>query len=163
MNEKIQAILLKIVVALRKEQWNVAPDWEITLKGEGHVPMTRNVSVKGDIDGEEWEDTIQTTIDLKLESADELTYFPSYTIYAEIYLEGASGKDIANKMDVDVAFTDRDLKDDSKPSTTAKKITRLTDDYVSNEYSDYVNQNAEDIKSYKHGGWKADADRTDEV
>ena len=158
MNEKIQAILLKIVVELKKNKWLVAPDWEVTLKGEGHVPLSKNVRVTGNLDDEEWHDEIETTIDLKLSSQDELTYFPEYTIYANIFIQGGSSKDIAYKLDADVAFTERDVRDDKKVALAANKISRIVEDHIESEYSDYVDQNAQDIKDYKQGGWRADVD-----
>lgn len=158
MNEKIQAILLKIVLELKKDKWSVAPDWEITLKGEGHVPLSKNIRVEGNLGDDEWSDAVETTIDLKLTSDDELTYFPDYTIYANIFIQGGSSKDIAYKLDADVAFTERDVRDDAKSTLAAKKISRLVEDHIESEYSDYVDQNGQDIKDYKQGGWRADHD-----
>ena len=157
MNEKIQAILLKIVLELKKDKWAVSPDWEITLKGEGHVPLSKSIQVDGNLDDEEWQDEVDTIIDLKLESDDELTYFPEYTIYANIFIQGGSSKDIAYKLDADVAFTERDLRDDRKAALAAKKITRFVSDHISTEYSDYIDQNAQEIRNYKQGGWRADS------
>ena len=157
MNEKIQAILLKIVLELKKDQWSVAPDWEITLKGEGHVPMSKNIRVQGNLGDDEWADAVETTIDLKMVSDDELTYFPDYTIYANIFIEGGSSKDIAYKLDADVAFTDRDVRDDAKAKSAAQKISRLVEDHIESEYSDYIDQNGQDIKAYKEGGWREDS------
>lgn len=156
MNEKIQAILLKIVVELKKSRWRPAPDWEVTLKSEGHVPLIKNVGVEGNLGDEEWREDINTYVDLKLSSDDELTYFPEYTIYANIFIEGGETKDIAYKMDADVAFTERDLNDEHKITSAAKKIDRLVESHIQQEYGDYVDMNAEQIKAFKRGGWKAD-------
>lgn len=158
MNEKIQAILLKIVLELKKDRWMVAPDWELTLKSEGHVPMTKTIPVQGNFGDDEWSDNIETTIYLKLTSNDEVTYFPEYTIYANIFIDGGTSKDIAYKLDASIAFTDHDVRDTQKASVAAKKISRLVEDHIESEYSDYVDQNGQSIRDYKQGGWKADDD-----
>lgn len=158
MNERIQAILLKIVVELKKMRWKAVPDWEITLKSEGHVSMVKSIGVEGSMGDEEWRDEVETYIDLKLSSDDEITYFPDYTVYGNIFIDGGSSKDIAYKMDADVAFTERDLGDDAKISIAAKKIDRLVENHIEQEYGDYIDMNAQEIKAYKQGGWKADDD-----
>jgi hypothetical protein len=158
MNDKIQAILLKIILEMKKENWSVAPDWEVTLKGEGHVPLSKRVRVQGNLDDDEWSDDIETTIDLKLGSEDELTYFPEYTVYASIFIEGGGIEDIAYKMNASVAFTEHDVRDDAKAASAAKRITRLVEDHVEAAYSDYIDENGSAITDYKNGGWKADAD-----
>jgi len=162
MNEKIQAILLKIVLGMKKEHWAVAPDWEVTLKSEGHVPLSKSIRVQGNFNDDEWSDSIETTIDLRLTSTDELTYFPEYTIYASILIQGGQIHDIAYKLDADVAFTDQDVRDEEKATASAKKISRLVEDHIESEYSDYVDQNAQDIQAYEQGGWKADDDSVDD-
>lgn len=158
MNERIQAILLKIVVELKKMRWKPVPDWEITLKSEGHVSLTKAIGVEGNLGDEEWRDEVETFIDLKLASDDEITYFPDYTVYGSIHIEGGVMKDIAYKMDADVAFTERDLGDDAKTNLAAKKIDRLVENHIESEYSDYIDMNAQEITYYKQGGWKADDD-----
>lgn len=156
MNEKIQAILLKIIVELKKDHWRAHPDWQLTLKSEGHVPLQKNISVRGNLGEDEWSDDVDTTIDLKLTSDDELTYFPEYTIYANIMITGGASKDIAEKSDAPVAFTAEDFNDAAKASSAGKKISNLVSNYMENEYSNYVDQNASEITAYKQGGWKAD-------
>lgn len=156
MNEKIQAITLKLVVALQKEKWNVDKDWQITLKSEGHVPLRKYVSVRGNLGDEDWSDDVDTTIDLRLASDDEITFFPEFTMYATLYISGGGGKDVAHKTDADVAFVADDFNDDKKIQLAAKKISNGVSEYIENEYSNYVDQNASDIQSYKMGGYKGD-------
>lgn len=158
MNEKIQAILLKIVIDLKKLGWITSPDWQITLKSEGHIPLVKSIDVTGNMDDDEWTDQVETTIDLSLGSDDEITYFPAYTIYATIYMKGGEGHDIASTLDADVAFTAHDLKDDKKASLSAKKISNIVEEHIATEYSDYIDKNAASIKAYKQGGWRADQD-----
>jgi hypothetical protein len=152
MNEKIQAILLRIVLELKKQEWSVASDWEITLKGEGHVPLSKTIQVSYTFDSEDLEDRIETMIDLKFESEDEVTYFPSYTIYANIFIDGGESKDIAYKLTADVAFTDKDVQNTKKTSTAASRISRLVEDHIKNEYGDYIDQYGQDIKNLRRGG-----------
>lgn len=156
MNEKVRAILLKIVVELKKLGWITSPEWEITLKAEGHVPLVKNISVSGNMDDDEWEDHVETTINLSLKSDDEITYFPDYTIYASIFMQGGEGHDIAYNLDADVAFTAHDVNDAKKATTAAKRISYIVEDHIESEYSDYIDKNASAIKAYKQGGWQAD-------
>jgi len=162
MNEKIQAILLKVVIELKKLQWSAAPDWEVTLKGEGHVPMIKNVSVEGSIGDEEFQDTVETAMDLKLVSDDQITYFPDYTVFGQILIPGGPNEDIAYKMDADVAFTDADISNERKIKEAAIKINRLVDSHIQTEFTDYVGDNHQDIEYYKKEGWKADDDARDD-
>ncbi len=161
MNEKIQAVLLKVVLELKKLKWSAAQDWEITLKSEGHVPLMKMVPVEGAMNNEEWHDYIEIAMDLKLDSGDELTYFPDYTIFGQIFIDGGSNEDIAYKMDADVAFTARDFKNDEKIKSAAMKINRLVDDHVQNQYSKYIDNNTENIQYYKSSG-QGKADNTPE-
>jgi hypothetical protein len=156
MNEKIQAILLKIVVELKKLKWVATPDWEVTLKGEGHVPLTKQIVVEGAMGDDEWRDQIETHIDLKLASEDQITYFPEYTIYATVLIEGGVTHDIAYKMDADIAFTEGDFRDKPKLQLAAKKINRLVEGHIQQEFNDYIDQNEASIKAHVEGGWRAD-------
>ena len=152
MNQNIQAILLKVVLELKKMQWVAGKDWEITLKSEGHVPLVKQISVNGSMDDEEWRDDVETHLQLKLDSDDQITYFPDYTIYANIMIDGGTSKDIAYKMDADVAFTEKEIRDDRKIEQCAKRINRLVEDHIEQEYASYIDNNAEEIKWYKQSG-----------
>ncbi len=156
MNDKIQAILLKIVLELKKIGWVANPDWEVTMKSEGHVPLVKQISVMGSMDDEEWRDDIETHIELKLSSEDQITYWPAYTIYANVFMDGGVSKDVVYKGDADVAFTEKDFKEDRKPKTAAERIDRIIAGHMEQEYADYVDNNAEAIRAYKQGGWKSD-------
>jgi hypothetical protein len=156
MNEKVQAILLKVVVELKKLQWYPGRDWEVTLKGEGHVPLVKQVSVEGNLGDEEWRDEIETALDIKLMSDDEITFFPEYTIYSQISIPGGPTKDVLHKMDADIAFTENDLNNEQKHVLAARKINRLVESHMQEEYGDYIDQNENEIMAYKQGGWKAD-------
>lgn len=158
MNEKIQAILLKIVLGLKKLKWVAGQDWEITLKGEGHIPLVRQIEVEGNMGDDNWKDFVETMIHLKLSSDDEITYFPEYTAYANVFMRGAENKDVVFKMNVDVAFTKEDVRSNEKFDLAARKINGLVEDSMENEYRDYIDANEQNIKAYKQGGWKADND-----
>jgi hypothetical protein len=152
MNQNIQAILLKVVLELKKLSWVPGQDWEITLKSEGHVPLLKQVPVHGSMEDDEWRDDVETHMDLKMDSDDQITYFPDYTIYANIIISGGTSKDIVYKMDADVAFTEKEIKDDRKITECAKRINRLVDDHIEQEYVSYIDNNAEEIKWYKQSG-----------
>lgn len=147
---------------MKTENWSVAPDWQLTLKSEGHVPLAKRIRVQGNMNDEEWSDEIETTIDLKLASDDELTYFPDYTVYASIFIEGGAIDDIAYKMDAPAAFTEHDFQDDAKASSAAKRISRMVEEHIENAYNEYVDENSSAIEDYKNGGWKADDDSVDD-
>lgn len=168
MNEKIQAILLKLVVELQKLRWKIpknadgSSDWQIALKADGHVTLIKPIIVQGNLaDEPEWDDQVDTSIELKLASDDNLTFFPEFTIYADIFLDGASSKDIAYKTDSDIAFTERDVRDEAKAATAAKKITSTVEDFIQHEYSDYIDQNSQDLLHHKNQ--KHDPDAYDDV
>jgi len=159
MNEKIQAILLKIVLELKKSQWTAHPDWEVTLKGEGHVPLVKQVQVEGSMDDQQWDDHIEISMDLKLGTDDQITYFPDYTIFGQIFIDGGSSEDIAYKMDADVAFTESDVQNERKIKEAAAKINRLVDSHLQTEFNDYIDNNYQEIQYHKKEGWKADKEK----
>jgi hypothetical protein len=156
MNEKIQAILLKIVLDLKKLKWSAGPDWEITLKSEGHIPLVKKVLVDNTMSDNKFRDEIDTMIDLTLITDDQITYFPNFTIYGSILIDGGPSKDIAVKQDVDVAFTDKDFQNAAKIVSASKKVNNMVESYIENEYDNYIDTNSKAINAYKQGGWKAD-------
>lgn len=143
-------------------KWSAGEDWEITLKSEGHVPLVKQVSVMGSMDDEEWQDDVETHIDLKLASDDDITFFPEYTIYAEIFIEGGSNKDVVYKLDADVAFTEKDILDERKAKLAAQRIDRLVEGHMEQEYADYVDNNAEEIRYHKQHGDPLGGDSPDD-
>lgn len=162
MNEKTQAILLKLIVELKKLRWKVDPNWELALKADGHVTLSKSINVQGHLaDEPEWEDSIATTINLQLSSDDNITFFPEFTIYADLTLPDVASKDIAYRTDNDTAFTERDVNNEPKATEAAKKITRTVENFIEHEYDDYVQQNSEDLLHQKSLG--VDPDEYDDV
>ena len=159
MNEKIQAILLKIILELKKMGWTAGPDWEITLKSEGYVPLVKLIPVEGYLNDKQWNDHVEIAMNLKLTSSDEVTFFPDYTIFGQISVEGGPNEDIASKMDADVAFTVSDYRKDSKLKSAAAKINRLIDDHIQTQYSNYIDTNKQEIEYQKDISGKSDDDR----
>jgi hypothetical protein len=162
MNDKIQAILLKLVLELKKLRWKVSQDWELILKSEGHVTMTKHVNVQGSLGDDQWDDQIDTSIDLKLGTSDEVTYFPEFNVTAEIYLEGGTIKDVVYNSDNDTAFTDNDLNDTAKIAIAAKGITRSVEDHIEHEYDEYLMNNGDEIQYQKHHGDPLGGDSPDD-
>ena len=158
MNERLQAILYRIVVELKKKRWTTGTDWNLTLKAEGHLPLVKYVLCQGNLDSEDFTDHVEVTMDLKLDTDDKVTYFPECVIHSQIYTDGAPTKDIEYKMEVDVGFIDSDYKDDKKAKIAADRLNSWTENYIRDEFSDYYDQNAEAITSYKAGGYRADQD-----
>lgn len=158
MNQSIQAILLKVIVELKKRKWTPGKEWEITLKSEGHVPLIKHISVSGAMDDDEWRDDIDTNIMLKLVTDDNITYFPECTIYANIVIDGGSSKDIVYRAEIDVAFTDADINDSRKIVECASRIDRFIEEYVQQQYSDYMDNNYQDIQNYKQSDGDPDRD-----
>lgn len=158
MNEKIQAILLQIVTQLKQLKWTAHKDWELTIKSDGHIPMTKNISVHSGMGNEEWDDQVDTTIVLKLTSQDEITYFPEFTVSAQINTVGVPTKDVNEPMQGDVAFTEEDFSNQKKAKLAAQHIDRFTTSNIQEAYDDYFSANSEEITAYKAGGWRADYD-----
>jgi hypothetical protein len=122
----------------------------VTLQGEGHVPLKKMCHVHGNLGDEEWDDSVEVNIDFKLSSQDNYTYFPEYIVYASFIIDGAGSGDIADHMDVDVAFTEKDFNDNIKATEAAKRITASVNDHIETKYSDFVNTNASAIEDYKN-------------
>lgn len=163
MNERFQAILLKLIVELKKLRWSVDKNWEVALKADGYVTLTKQVNVQGHLgDGDPWDDSVNTSIYLKLLSDDNITYFPEFTIIADIIIGGTDiSKDISTKMDNDTAFTEKDVNNEAKIASAAKKITRNVEDLIEHEYSDCIDQNSSELLYQKRLG--VDPDKYDDV
>ena len=151
MKDKIQAILLKTIIELKKLQWVTQADWELSLKSEGKVPLAKNFPVVDTIDTDEVREQVEAHIEIALTSQDELTYFPVITLYANIFLDGGESKDIAEQIDVDTAFTERDLKREEKMVQTASKINSRVQEVIEKAFSDYVDANEASIKNKQIG------------
>ena len=149
MNQKSQILLLHMVKALKTDKWASDNQWELSLKADGNVPLMRAVAVKGSLDGEEWKDQIHTMIRATITTDDEITFFPEFTLYAQIAIGNIPAKDIEYKMAGNVAFSDKDLKNDKKFHSAAREINRMVDNYVQELYQDYVDVNEDLVKFYK--------------
>jgi len=158
MNEKIKAILVKLASELKKLRWSLTPDFEVTLRSDNQIPMNKTIVVEGSIGDEKINSQIETWISLTMESDDQITFYPDYTVNGEMFVQGGIIKDINYKMDVDVGFFEADFKDDKKIQQAASKINRYVVDHIETEFREYLNTNASDIEQYKAGGWKADDD-----
>ena len=161
MNEKIQAILLKIVLDLKKKGWSPGNDWEISLKSEGSVPLTRQVKVSSTLGENDFDDNIDAHITLKLDSRDQITYFPGFIVYANIFIDGGQNKDLTDKFECDSAFTEKDYRDSVKSAEAARKIDSIVDSYIVEEFDAYMDANSGNIMAYKAGGWQEPEDRED--
>lgn len=149
MNDKIKSVLVKIVIELKKYGWTLGEDYEISLKSEGHIPLNKHIDVDGSLGDEEWQDSLDVIIYLKLDTSDQITYYPDFIISGEMYIQGGNIKDINYKMDADVGFMEKDFQDDSKIQLAARKINNYVETQVQEEYYSYVDANASDIEHYK--------------
>jgi hypothetical protein len=162
MSEKIQAILLRIIVELKKHGWAPGPDWEITLKSEKYVPLIKRIKVQGSVEDENWEDIVETFINFKLDTRDEITYFPSFNVYTTLSIAGLETKDVAHELGIDVAFTEEDINNRRNISNTVNRTNDLVEEYIRQEYATYVDINSQKIKLYNMGAI-ADDDYDDNV
>jgi hypothetical protein len=158
MNEKIQAILLKIILELKKLGWLAAPDWEITLHSEKKIPLVRSIPVEGSMNNEMWNDVIEITLELELKSDDNITYIPNLFIYGQIFIDGGTSEDIAYTMPLSVALTEDDFEDERKIKDAASKINKFVEEYSQGEYTDYIDANQQNIDYYNKGGQRRDND-----
>ena len=158
MSEKIQAILLRSVKELKTLGWKTGPDWQITLKSDGHIPLTKSFPVKGTMGEKEWDDVVDVTIDFKIDSDDQLTHIPEFVVHANIFIDGAPSKDISYKMDNDTAFTERDFNNQSKILSAVKRIDQQVDTFIQEEYNEYVDANQSSLQYYNQIGNREDSD-----
>jgi len=149
MNQKSQIILLQLVKALQSSKWTSDNEWQLSLKVDGYVPLVRTVIVEGNLDGDKWKDQIYVMIRLKVSTEDEITFFPEFSIYAQIAVGSIPSKDIDYKMAGNEAFTEKDLKDNKKFNSASHEINRLVDSYINEVYQDYVDVNEDLVKFYK--------------
>ncbi len=153
MDKKVEGILLQIVRKLENEGgWAADKDWAITFKGEGYITLVRQFVVHGSLDEDKWEEQLPVTIQLKLGTEDEWTYWPEFTIYAQINIGEIKDEDIAYKMQSNVAFVPDDVKDESKAVEAAREITNLVNGHVGEVYQDYVEKNEDVVRFYRQSG-----------
>lgn len=151
MNQKAEVILLQIVKALEKNEWSTGKDWQLTFKSDGHIPLIRSVVVEASMDGDKWKDNIEVYITLKVSTEDEWTYFPEFTVYAQIAIGSIPSQDIAYKIVGNTAFMEKDIKDAKKFIGAAREIDRMVQSHLSEVYQDYVDKNDELVRFYKQG------------
>jgi hypothetical protein len=162
MNEKVKAILLKIVIELQKLGWSLDADYEVTLHAENYIPMSKYIPVGGTLGNKEWEDKLDLGINLKMETADQNSFYPEYLINGEIFIKGGSIKDINYKTDASVGFMENDFRDEGKVQTAARTINNAVQNHAQEEYTKYLEENGDAIEQYKKGGWRADNDAKDD-
>lgn len=151
MNQKAEAILLQIVRALEKNEWTPGKDWKLTLKTDGHIPLIRSIVAEASMDGDKWKDQIEAYITLKISSEDDWTYFPEFTLYAQIAIGSIPSKDVAYKMIGNEAFMEKDIQDTKKFISAAREINRMVEAHINEVYQDYVDENDELVRFYKQG------------
>jgi hypothetical protein len=155
MNQKSQILLLQMVKALKANNWSGDNQWELSLKADGNVPLMRSVTVEGRLDEEKWKDQVHTMIRVSVTTDDEITFFPEFSLYAQVAIGSIPAKDIEYKTAGNVAFTDKDLKNDKKFQSAATEISRMVDTYIGEMYQDYIDINEEVVKFYKQGSSQA--------
>ena len=151
MNQKSEVILLQIVKALEKNEWSTGKDWQLTFKTDGHIPLIRSIVANASMDGDKWKDQIEVYITLKVATEDEWTYFPEFTLYAQIAIGSISPQDIAYKMIGNEAFMEKDIKDAKKFISAAREIDRMVQNHIGEVYQDYVDKNDDLVRFYKQG------------
>lgn len=151
MNQKAEAILLQIVKALGQNRWITGKDWQLTFKTDGHIPLISTISAQASMDGDKWKEQIQALIHLKISTEDEWTYFPEFTLYAQVAIGEIPAKDIAYKMVGNESFMEKDITNDKKFRSAAREITRMVESHINEVYQDYVDENDELVRFYKQG------------
>jgi hypothetical protein len=158
MNPKVAQIIHNIAESLQalhgddQNKWVAKADWELTLKADSYIPMVRNVTVVGSLDESEWKDQVPAVIHLNLGTEDDWTYWPEFTIHAQVAIGELEPETIAYKMQSNVAFMPNDAMDEKKAAQAAREINRLVESHLSEVYQDYIEKNEEVIKFYKQGG-----------
>ena len=154
MNKEVEGVLYRIAKKLNKEEgWMVDKDFDVTVKSDGHIILIRSFMVRGSLDEDEWKDQIAATIHLSLETDDEWTYWPEFTIYAQIKIGDISEENVTYKMQSNVAFLpSKDVEDEAKAAKAAREINRLVESHVGETYQDYVEKNEEVVRFYKQRG-----------
>jgi len=163
MNEKIQAILLSIILELKKLRWSPASDWEITLHTDKKGSLIKQIPVEGSFKDEKWNDNIEILMELTLNSEDQITYFPNFTIYGHIFITSGLTGDIVYTMEDDNSYMEDDVKKNGKFKLSAANINRLVEDYVQNEYTSYISSHKDDIDYYKSGGRRKEGDMENDL
>lgn len=160
MNDKQKALLIKIAEILRdKFRWEMAADHEISLFGEGMIPMVKTIQVESSLDDKEISSDVICSLDLKLGSDDQITWYPDFTITGDFLVDGANPGDFTYSTNASTGFMEGDIEQDgNKFVRTASEINNIVDNYVQGEYHEYVMRNAEAISYYRKDGWKADDD-----
>ncbi len=128
MNERIEIILLQIVTELKKLQWNPDPNFRITLKGEGYVPLEKLVSNPSY--------DVNAYMSLKLGTDDNVTFYPDYKVEATLDISGETA-DIEEVMDANVAFSERDVRNQEKMMVAAKKINDNVEEFIQTEWDEF--------------------------
>ena len=151
MNEKIKAIWLQIIVALKHKGWVPDANWEITSVSEQHIPLKKVITVSGEIESDSWKDEVDTHVRVKLISRDEITYFVNININATVQYKNLNTLDIDDDMSIDVAITEKDIKNSSVINRAADRVDSLVEEHISHLYTSYIDSNKTKIQLYDLG------------
>lgn len=148
MTDKFKAILIKASVELKKLGWKIGEDPEISLLHD-KLLLHKAISVTayGD-EQKKYNATIDTLIELTLETPDENVYFPAYTVNAELSMSGDKSKLLSYKSDVDIALTDNDLHTTSKARVIAVRLDQYVKEYIQSEYNTYIEHNGNSTRTH---------------
>ncbi len=155
MNEKIEAILLQIAKKLKEDGWIIGKDVNVDIKVEGYISLVHEFVVEGSLGEAKWKDQLAVTIHFKLGTEDEVTYWPEFTIYAQISVAGVENikeENIEYPMQSNVSFTTNDARNEEKAAEAAREITRLVESHVQDSYYKYIERNEKVVRYYKEGG-----------
>ena len=148
MNQHSTIMLLQLVKAMKTHGWASDSQWELSLKADGHVPLIRQVEVHAEMDDKKWKDQVSAMVNLRITTEDEITFFPSITVYAQIAIGSIPPEDIEYATAGNESFTEKDIKDHTKFKQAAAELTRIVDNYINEIYGNYVTKNDELIRFY---------------
>lgn len=131
-NNTKQSFLRLIADQLQPLGWQFVSDWEIELRSEGKLQMAKDIPVqKGE--------SITTTIEVSVDSDDQITFVLGCTIYASISIPGARHtREIEYATEGGVPFMEKHISDEKLILQASQQLSRIVEDHIESEFHDYV-------------------------
>ena len=145
--QKIHATLLGIAAKLKTAGWKILPEYEIQLKSEGKLPLTKKYPAADVVGG-----AIDANVSLYMKHDSDTEFYPEYELYANISIEGVASHDILETGDCDVMFTDTTFNTDALLIRASAQLNTNVKHTINRELTKYVQDNADAIETYHSSG-----------
>lgn len=148
--DKSVLLLMALLKGLEKFEWRADPDAAVSAKADKTVRAYKSVPIKVKFE-KEWQDEVETTMDVALDTDDEITFFPKVVLFANLQIGAIPPEEIQYEVVTDAAISTLDLEGEAVENIakSARQINTIICSYVNKAYYMYCEKNKDGIKFYQ--------------